>query len=133
MNKDQIEAYEEWRLFHQHHDRRFKPMHAEFIGGDPAVVFYAEGDEYPWSVQFRGNGHYYKFENEAYDFILSRRESSKPLDSTISVLWRLENYLYYLINGSKNKKALRQYAALADTERRKLLKREQERRQGSNG
>ena len=70
MEAESTVAFQNWKL-HYKSDPRFKPIHAGFIGSDPVVLFYAEGDEYPWSVQYRGNGHYFKSESEADKYIQS--------------------------------------------------------------
>ena len=40
--------------------------------GTPVIVFYCKGDEYPFSVQYRGNGHYFKTLGEAEAYIKGR-------------------------------------------------------------
>ena len=46
---------------------RFTPVDARFFGDEPVVMFFEEGGGKPWSVQFRGNGHYYFTAKEAVE------------------------------------------------------------------
>jgi len=53
-------------------DEKCIPICGAEAKGSPVIVFYCKGDEYPFSVQYRGNGHYFKTLGEAEAYIKGR-------------------------------------------------------------
>lgn len=63
----------EWEKDHSRYDdKRFTAVDGRRVKGSPMVLFYAEGDYLPWSIQYRGNGHYYKTKEEAMAYAKER-------------------------------------------------------------
>lgn len=53
-------------------DEKCIPIGGTDAKGSPVVVFYCKGDERPFSVQYRGNGHYFKTLGEVQAYISGR-------------------------------------------------------------
>jgi hypothetical protein len=119
MTKESAVAFDVWKSSHKY-DRRFEPIHAEFIGQDPIVLFFAAEDDFKWSVQYRGDGHYFESLPQAFQFIQSKKKDT--VQNVIDAIWELECYLGYLSGGgSKSKKDLAWHILVARQARLALI------------
>ena len=81
-------AVKEWEKNHKRGDR-FTPWLGCFASGDPIIIFTESGGtETPWSVQYRGNGHYFKTKEEACRYLISRltRKEIRAIRNTFIVM-----------------------------------------------
>ena len=72
--REMKKAFALWAKKHLH-DKRFKPIYGKIQkNGLPVVCFYNKDDEcgYCWSLQYAGNGHYFKTEEEMFQYAMSR-------------------------------------------------------------
>lgn len=71
MNNINKKAFEIWKKNHSWNSE-FIPLMGDFLKKKPIVCFYNEGDYMPYSVQYAGNGHYFKTEGEMYIYYKKR-------------------------------------------------------------
>lgn len=71
MSYMKSESFKEWRKTHIWNED-YIPISGANVNSDPFIVFYHKGDEYPYSVQYRGNGHYFKTLGEAERYVEKR-------------------------------------------------------------
>lgn len=71
MSKESAQAiFDEWKKNHAW-NKEFELVDAFMVDGEPMVLFVNHYDnETPYSVQYRGNGHYFKREVEAWAWML---------------------------------------------------------------
>lgn len=68
MTENAQKAFADWKEKH-HWVPDFEPVDGFFYHGEPMVTFYRKDDEMPWSVQYAGNGCYFKTREEAEEYI----------------------------------------------------------------
>jgi hypothetical protein len=69
---DSEKAIKAWTETHLYNPK-FNPLFGSFHNGLPIVCFYEHGSEYPYSVQYAGNGHYFRTETEMEHWYFERR------------------------------------------------------------
>ena len=65
------EVFKKWCRKHAW-NKDYIPISGTEVNGSPAIVFFHEGDEYPYSVQYRGNGRYFKTLDQAKEYFCNR-------------------------------------------------------------
>ena len=87
-------AIDEW--IHTHlYNEEFVPMFGCYINKLPMVAFFHPRDEMPFSVQYAGNGKYFKTRNEMMEYFEERRWKAKK-GREYRKNWLLNNALKYL-------------------------------------
>lgn len=74
------ENFKEWRKTHLWNEDCI-PIGGTKANGDPVIIFYCKGDEYPFSVQYRGNGHYFKTLEKAQSYVSERFNLLAPVSA----------------------------------------------------
>lgn len=59
MTETAKSIFDKWRITHKWNSK-FEPIDAFYVRDKPLVIFYEKGSEYPWSIQYCGNGVYFK-------------------------------------------------------------------------
>ena len=80
MSYVESENFKEWRKNYRWSEDCI-PIGGTKAKGDPVIVFYRKGDECPFSVQYRGNGHYFKTLEQAQAYVGKRFGKMAPIDA----------------------------------------------------
>ncbi len=60
-----VRVFAAWLKDHQYNPD-FSMADAQMVNGSPMILFFCKSNpEKPWSIQYRGNGHYYGTKKEA--------------------------------------------------------------------
>lgn len=63
MDEKSKKAFHEWKKYHRW-NQSYIPISGDFLQQRPIVCFFHEGDTMPYSVQYAGQGHYFKTQKE---------------------------------------------------------------------
>ena len=74
------EDFKEWRKNHLWNEE-YIPISGAKVNGDLVIIFYCKSDEKPFSVQYRGNGHYFKTYEGAHRYAGRRFERLFPISA----------------------------------------------------
>lgn len=80
MSYMESENFKEWRENHLWNEECI-PIGGTKANGDPVIIFYSKGDETPFSVQYRGNGHYFKTLDQAQEYVGRRFNKLAPISA----------------------------------------------------
>lgn len=71
MSYMESENFKEWRENHMW-NQDYIPIGGTKANGDPVIVFYCKNKKTPFSVQYRGNGHYFETLEQAQEYVRKR-------------------------------------------------------------